>query len=394
MLDAERRLATAGFVATAVAYGPARMGFGLFLPEFREAFTLSSTQAGLIAAAAFGGQLAALGLARPLTARIGPGVAVTLGMLLAAIGLAGVASATTAPVLAAGIVVAAMSAGLAWSPYNDAADRIARPDRRADVLSLISTGTTVGIGTAALLALALVLADLGWRPAWTLFAVAATGALALNLATFRVFGRPPSRPARGAGAGARPRLGLPIAVCAFVFGFTSAVFIAFASDRIAAAGGLAGVPAGTAPPLVFAVFAVAGGVGMATGRLERWIGLGGLIRAIFTAAALSLVLLAVAPASWPAMVASAGLQGACVMMASAKLAFWSARLSPDFPTAGFTTVLLVYAGGSILGPAVAGVGLDVSGPEVTFAAVAGLAAVTALVVRPDAASRTAPSAPA
>jgi hypothetical protein len=53
------RLTAAGFVATAVAFGPARMGFGLFLPGFREEFALSTSAAGMIASGGFLAFLAA-----------------------------------------------------------------------------------------------------------------------------------------------------------------------------------------------------------------------------------------------------------------------------------------------------------------------------------------------
>ena len=36
------RLGLAGFFAIAVAFGPARSGFGLFLPDFRREFGLST----------------------------------------------------------------------------------------------------------------------------------------------------------------------------------------------------------------------------------------------------------------------------------------------------------------------------------------------------------------
>ena len=47
------RRTAAGFAATAVAFGPARMGFGLFLPAFREEFALSTSTAGMIASGGF-----------------------------------------------------------------------------------------------------------------------------------------------------------------------------------------------------------------------------------------------------------------------------------------------------------------------------------------------------
>jgi hypothetical protein len=44
-----RRLGLAGFCATAVALGPARDGYGLFLPEIREEFGLSTEVLSFIA---------------------------------------------------------------------------------------------------------------------------------------------------------------------------------------------------------------------------------------------------------------------------------------------------------------------------------------------------------
>ncbi len=67
------QLDLAGFAATAVAYGPARVGYGLFVPDFSEAFGLSSTgAAGLVGSGlqAGVGTIAGLGagdLVGPLT---------------------------------------------------------------------------------------------------------------------------------------------------------------------------------------------------------------------------------------------------------------------------------------------------------------------------------------
>ena len=51
------KLSVAGFAATAITYGPARMGFGLFLSEFRADFALSTGMAGLISSLGFLGML-------------------------------------------------------------------------------------------------------------------------------------------------------------------------------------------------------------------------------------------------------------------------------------------------------------------------------------------------
>ncbi|MCP1168461.1 MFS transporter, partial [Limimaricola sp. ASW11-118] len=94
-----RQIIMAGFGATAVTYGPARMGFGLFLPQFREAFGLGSGMAGLIAGGAFLAYLLTVLAAGPLTARHGARVPVLIGAALACTGMGLVAAAPSLPVL-------------------------------------------------------------------------------------------------------------------------------------------------------------------------------------------------------------------------------------------------------------------------------------------------------
>lgn len=55
-----RKLSVAGFAPTAITYGPARMGFGLFLSELRAEFALSAGTAGLISGIRFPGMFAGL----------------------------------------------------------------------------------------------------------------------------------------------------------------------------------------------------------------------------------------------------------------------------------------------------------------------------------------------
>ena len=54
------KLSAAGFAATAITYGPARMGFGLFLSEFRDDFALSTGLAGIMSSLGFLGMLIGL----------------------------------------------------------------------------------------------------------------------------------------------------------------------------------------------------------------------------------------------------------------------------------------------------------------------------------------------
>ena len=64
------KLSAAGFAATAITYGPARMGFGLFLPEFRSVFSISIQQAGIIASLGFFGFFVGLLISQVMTARL------------------------------------------------------------------------------------------------------------------------------------------------------------------------------------------------------------------------------------------------------------------------------------------------------------------------------------
>jgi MFS family permease len=119
-------------------------------------------------------------------------------------------------------------------------------------------------------------------------------------------------------------------------------------------------------------------LGLATGRVEARTGLAPLLTAIFAAAALSLVLVGLAPTSWSAVLAASGLHGVAVMMVSALFSFWSLRLFPGRGTLGFTATLLSVAAGSVVGPAVAGFLAASFGAAVMFLAAAVPPLATAL----------------
>jgi predicted MFS family arabinose efflux permease len=390
----------AGFIATGVAFGPARMGFGLFLPAFREEFQLSTSMAGLIASGGFLAFLVALLLSAWMGRHFGERVSVTTGALAAAAGFAVVAGAWDPALLALGIALAGTSAGLCWAPFNDAAERVVPERMRPTALSVVSTGTTFGVAAAAVLAWAVTQGWLDWRGAWFGFALAG-----LVLAVAARAGLPASRgpnpvrkavreivevglpaslapepSASAAAAGARltQRAAIPLYATAFCFGMTNAIFLSFAADRVVGAGGLPGIADEAASVVIFLGYGVFGVLGLATGRIEARVGLAPLFCFIFGAGALSLVLIALAPASWIGVIAASGLHGAAIMMVSAVFSFWSVRLFPGRSTLGFTATLLSMAAGSVLGPFLAGLLAAVQGPVTMFAAAAVPPLVTAL----------------
>ncbi len=373
-------LSAAGFAATAIGFGPARMGFGLFAPEFRSAFSMSTSAVGVVASLGFLGFFLGLPLAQVLL-RHGPRVPVLIGLAAATLGMGMVALAPGLSVLAAGVFVAASSAGLSWTPFNAAVHREITGRSRPVALSRVSTGTGVGIALAGLAGLAVVLGNGSWRWAWAAFAGASALALLGNWLALRGVGGGGGAKLQEAWRALIRTAALPLCAIAFAYGTTSAIFIAFAADHMATAGGVPGVPARATPALVYICYGLVGLLGLASERAKERIGLPMLLRLLMLAGAASLALVALSPGSWAGLILSAGLQGAHVMMTSAVLAFWSERLFPSLPSLSFTAALLAGAAGGVLGPATAGVIADTFGAEAMFLGAAALPAATALMLR-------------
>jgi len=384
-LPATIRLPIAGFFATAISFGPARMGFGLFLPVFRDTFAISTQTAGIIAAGSFAAFFVSLPLSGWLLNRFGPRAPILVGGGFATAGLAMVAAATELWMLAAGVVLAGCSAGFAWTPYNNAVERILDRTRRAHALSVISTGTTLGVAAAGGLALANGLSGFDWRTSWSVFAIGALAMTIVNAVALRPvvgqYGRPASLQTV-ARALMRPETG-PLLLAAVSFGISSGVYLSFAVDHATTAGALVLGPLESAAPLLFVAFGLAGLLGLFTGEIENRVGLVALVRGIFAMSTISLALMAFAPGSGWAVLVSAALQGAVVMTISATLSFWSARLYPEMPSISFTGVLSGVGFGSILGPAVGGPIAETFGLSWVFLCAAVLSLVTPILTRGD-----------
>lgn len=384
-----KRLGLAGFLATAVAFGPARNGYGLFLPHFREEFALSTAMLGIIASGLYAGYLLALSAVGLLASRVGPRPPVLVGLLSAALGMGLVAVAPNAWALAAGVVLAGTSAGWSWAPYNDAAERGVPKRYRDRVLSIVSTGTTFGILAAGLVALA---AGASWRGAWFAFAACAVAAAVPNVlilpsgsrgsaqgsavgSTVAVAAAEEARPPR---PGLRRFLSaetLPMFVVALSFGVVSAFYFSFAVDLVARSGGLSRAAAG---PVLYTVLGAAGFVGLFTGDAVSRFGLGRVLLATLTSLGTASFLLGAAPSSWVVVGVSAALFGAGVMLMSAILSIWSSALFPKGPSRGFSVTLLVFGVGLTAGPASFGAMAAPFGLEAMFLVAAVATMLTAL----------------
>lgn len=377
------KLSVAGFAATGIAYGPARMGFGLFLNEFRSTFSLSTTMAGIISGLGFAGFFIGLIMAYAATAKRGPRLPVLIGLFAATSGMGIVAMAPNVPVMAFGVILAMTSAGFAWSPYNNAVHQEVRDEMRSRSLSIISTGTSLGVAIAGVVALALIYAGVSWRIAWAIFAGAGALAFAGNwFAMEDVAGNPGGRKRSGWKTLWDKSAWLLYAV-ALSFGVTTTIFISFATDRVAQAGGLSGLPDGAAPAIMFITYGFVGLIALATASIKEHMGLANLIRLLLVISATSQGLIAFAPTSWAGVLVASGLQGVFVMMMSAVLAFWSERLFADLPSLSFTATLLAVAAGSVIGPAAAGFVSSAFSPNAMFLGAAAMSAITAAGVLPQ-----------
>lgn len=375
-------LSAAGFAATAITYGPARMGFGLFLSEFRDSFDLTTGMAGQISSIGFFGFLLGLLAAYFLTSRAGPRAPVLTGLASATVGMGIVAAAPTVPVLTVGVFLAMASAGFSWAPFNNAVNRQVTDAFRPTALSIVSTGTTIGIGIAGATALALAYGGFPWRVCWAAFAGGSALAWLANWAALRPLAGDPGYTPNQPWSDLVEQGALPLYGAALSFGITTTVYISFAADRVAGLGGVPGIAGETAPAVLFVIYAAFGLAGLATGGVKDLIGLPRLLQGLFAASAVSLLAVAAIPTGWTGLVLSAGLQGAFVMMTSAVLAFWSERLFPTLPSLSFTAALLAVAVGSVIGPVAAGYAADAVGGGIMFAATAGISALTAVAMRP------------
>ncbi len=358
------RLGLAGFAATAVAYGPARTGYGLFVPDFREEFGISTWAAGAIGSGLQGGFLLALVATALLVGRLGPRLLVAAGGVSAISGMLLVALSPNPATLAAGVTVAGMSAGFCWSPYNDLAGRTVRAESRSRVLSAVSTGTTLGIAVAGLVALAAVVGELPWRAAWLAFVAAAVLSAVLNALLLPGGSAVREREAvRGPGVGWIFRAGSsPLFVVAFSFGVVNAFYWSFNADIVSSAG----FPLPNAGQVLYVVLGAAGFVGLLTGDLVERIGLDSTLRITLVCLGAGTVLLGAAPGSIAVVGAAAVLYGAGVMFMSALLSLWSSAVFRERPSEGFTAALLFFGVGGVVGPAVLGAWGGAFGLESAF----------------------------
>ena len=369
------RIGLAGAAVVGVAFGMARYGYGLTLPNIREDLGLSELVLGIIASATFAGYLAGLVLAGPLAARHGSRAPTTVGGVSGVLGAVIVAFAQSPVLLAAGVVLAGSAGGWVWAPYSDIVTRVVPLRQQPKALAIITTGTSGGLLLLAGLA---VLAVLGsWRLVWVGIALAAAAAALVNLRLV-----PKTRPAPRANnqhrasslfAALRGPGAYSVAYFAAVV-----IYFTYAADVL----GSGALPAGAVPAL-YAAIGLCGLVGVATGTFAQRIGSSRVAGMSLGAVGVALALLGLASDSLTATAVSACIFGVGYMSGSAVLAIWTAELVPERAGEAFTACLIVGALSSVAAPALAGMmipGLGL-GPLLILTALASLLSAITLVLR-------------
>jgi len=378
MTRTELRLIIAGTMLIGVSYGLARFAYGLFLPSMREDVGLSSAMAGAIGSGAYVGYCLAIVASAVLVERFGARLIAVAAALIAAVGMA-VVSISESPLLLAGaILLAGTSTGLASPPMAQAVSHAIPEDRQSRANTFINAGTSLGVAVSGPVAF---LATGQWRVGYAAFAITAllnAGLLLLGVPRSQVADErgdtSPEENSRPNRDGLwRPRA-IRVVLAATGMGLASAAYWTFSSEAVVTLGHFDQ----TVANIVWILIGVAGLAGGLAGDLVKRFGLNAVHRGSLGALALSLCLLAVMPASLPAMLVSAALFGGAYIMLTGVYLVWGIRLYTDRPAIGLGLPFLMIAVGQILGSPLAGYLIGSRGYAFCFMAFALIAMTTML----------------
>ncbi|HJV88154.1 MAG TPA: MFS transporter [Noviherbaspirillum sp.] len=369
----DRGLTAAGLAIVAVTYGLARYSFGLFLPEIRLEFGLSTEMIGLIAGSSYLGYLVTTFVGSWLSTVVEPRLPILLGGIAATLGMGIIAVAQDPWVLALGVFVAGTSPGLAYPPFSDVIVRHTEPGRQNSIYAWINSGTGFGVALAGPLAL---YAGENWRLAWMIFAVLALAITLWNMLTV------PRRGARSSKTAAAVsmrvllhRSARPLFVAALLFGVVTAVYWTYAVDLLLA---LTGNPRDS---IVFwIVLGISGVTGcFAGGLVDRW-GLRNTYRALTIAVGAAVGALPLLIGTRLGIYLSAASFGIGFIVVTALFGIWSMRIFRETPSIGFGFTFFLISLGQGIGPVISGFLIPVIGLSTLFV-VAGLLCCWLAVLR-------------
>lgn len=361
-------LAVAGSATVATAFGMARYGYGLLLPDIQVDLALGVGTLGAIGTLAYVTYLLATALVTRCVERAGARATVGGGGLLAVAGTIVVALANGPVLLGAGVAIAGASAGLVFAPFGDAVDRLA-PMAQARTLTTISCGTGWGVAVAAPLA---ILTGDSWRVAYFGFAVCA--ALSTLLAARTLPGRTAIPAAPTAGAPGWRRSALPMFAAALLIGLGSATFWTFAVEQVHDAG-----LDQAAGRILLGVAGVTSLSGLAAADVIARLGarLTFVLTALLEAAAIATI--ALAADNLAAVLFAAAIFGVAYNIIVAVTVLWGTRIYFDRPAAGVATATGAQGVGLLFGPLTGGVLAEITSLTTALLGGAAIVATAALL---------------
>jgi len=362
-------LAVAGSATVATAFGMARYGYGLLLPDIQDDLALGATALGAIGTLGYVAYVLATAVVTRCVARAGERATVVAGGLFAVAGTIVVALADGPALLGAGVAIAGASAGLVYPPFADAVERLPAAVR-ARTLATINCGTGWGVAVAAPIA---IVAGDAWRAAYLGFAACAA------LSTLHVARTLPGRAAIPAPADDEPaardfrRAALPMLAGALLVGLGSGAFWTFAVEQVRDAG-----LDQAAGRTLLGVAGVTSVLGIGAADVIRRLGAGRtfVLTALLEAAAIATV--GVAADSLLAVLVAGAAFGAAYNTIVTVTVLWGIGVYADSPSTGIATAAGANAVGLLCGPLAGGIVADAIGLTATLLAGATVVLAAAL----------------
>jgi MFS family permease len=386
-----------GTLTILACLGLGRFALGMILPSMGSGLGLTYGQLGTIGTANFIGYLAAVLVARPLAARMGWRLVISIALLVVGASMLLMSRAATYGALVALYCVTGFGSGAANVPMMALVAQWFEPARRGRAAGFVAIGSGFGIIASGKLVpyVNRIVGAEGWRTNWLVLGLCVTAVAVIALALLRSPpGRVPSGPTRAAPAPAAPRPAAPerprnVAVYVLgaayaIFGYTYAIYVTFVVTMLVRERGFSEALAGRFWSWVGLLSLLSGPVfGSLSDRIGRRSGLA----VVFAVQAAAYALVA---ANLPVffLYLSIGFFGvAAWSIPTIMIAAVSDHVGPERALGAFGVITFFFGIGQVAGPAMAGILADRTGSfSSSFAMAAALAggaiAVSALLPAP------------
>ena len=362
-----------GLLALSVIFGWFRYGYGLLVPEFKQAFGISASTLGVISSLSFVSFLAGVVAVLMLVSKFGSRPVILIGILAASTGLL-MASLTSNPLIfTVGCVVAGLSPGLTWSSFSENVSQNVKKTVQERSLAVISTGSTLGL---IVISTSYLFLDGQWRIIWIAGSVIG---FMIFIWAFRSI--PSSGQNRSGGKGVKinkrsflTKNARPLYVASLLFGITEATYWTYAADFVKE-----NFFVDNSNAIFFLITGLGGIAGLWAGDLINKLGLKICFAVTILLYSISMVVLFISQ-SWLFVGMSGLLFGSTFMLYAAYLPIWSAKVFPDTPEKGFSVSVILLNIGAIIGPAVFGGVLKFAGYDWVFLIIGLIACLKVLVM--------------